>query len=308
MNYLNIHTDLLRSERYLGADPIERATWINLMGWCASQENGGIITDAKKWTDRKWQQVCGVTLDEVRDQSGDLYQFDSEGNLVIAHYPIDKEHEVRVNRENGKKGGRPPKKKPKQNHPVTEKKTTRREIAETEGNEKKGNEKEERLEAENHKPGTVNRIGSALSLSLPDSLPSGQGEFLDHLGQVYPNAPKSLEAVERNALADHQSILAEITLDDWEALRVWTNEASERVRGCKLWPTNRSQFLQHAGEAVEKVRIWWKLSGADFWEKRRARRKREVIEKGSPPRTEEELTEWTTPEDALAHWKKINEE
>jgi len=43
MNWINIHTDTLRSEDYLGADPIERATWLNLMGWCCSQENGGMI-------------------------------------------------------------------------------------------------------------------------------------------------------------------------------------------------------------------------------------------------------------------------
>ena len=107
MNYLNIHTDFLRSETYLGAEPIERATWLNLMAWCASQENGGVIENAESWTDRKWQQLCGITLSEVKTTSS-LYSF-KDGNLVVSNYPLDKELEVKAKREAGKKGGRPKK-------------------------------------------------------------------------------------------------------------------------------------------------------------------------------------------------------
>lgn len=110
MNWINIHTDTLRSEDYLGADPIERATWLNLMGWCCSQENGGIIKNAAKWNDRKWQQLCGITKDEATLVS-ELYHIDEAGNMHVSLYPIDKEQEVASKREtaraNGKKGGRP---------------------------------------------------------------------------------------------------------------------------------------------------------------------------------------------------------
>ena len=105
MNWLNIHTDILRSEAYLGADPIERATWLNLMGWCATQENGGVIEGAQEWKDRKWQQLCGITKTEVETDS-ELYGFE-EGNLVVYFYPAEKEAEVMAKREAGKKGGRP---------------------------------------------------------------------------------------------------------------------------------------------------------------------------------------------------------
>ena len=47
MNYLNIHTDILRGVEFIGAEPTERATWIALLGWCATQENGGVIDDCK---------------------------------------------------------------------------------------------------------------------------------------------------------------------------------------------------------------------------------------------------------------------
>ena len=122
MNWLNIHTDALRSEEFLGAEPTERATWLCLMGWCVTQENGGIIAGAQEWGTRKWQQVCGVTLDEVQIQSG-LYWFEN-GNLMVLAYPNSKEAEVEAKREAGKKGGRP--KKAKALEPAAKKKELNR--------------------------------------------------------------------------------------------------------------------------------------------------------------------------------------
>jgi len=105
MNYLNINTDILRSEDYLGAEPVERATWLNLLGWCASQENGGVIKDATSWKCRKWQQIAGVTLLEVKTESA-LYHFDKEGNLVVNYYPKSMEQTAIARREAGRKGGK----------------------------------------------------------------------------------------------------------------------------------------------------------------------------------------------------------
>ena len=105
MNYLNIKTDILRSEDYLGADPVERATWLNLLGWCASQENGGIIKDAKNWKCRKWQQIAGVTLEEVSLESA-LYFLDDSGSLVVNYYPTEMEIVAQSRREAGRKGGK----------------------------------------------------------------------------------------------------------------------------------------------------------------------------------------------------------
>lgn len=144
MNYLNLHTDLLRSEDYLGAEPIERATWLNLMAWCATQENGGTIRNAVEWSDRKWQQLCGVTKEEA-SQASQLYWIDQSGNMVVKHYPKDKEEEVKTNRLNGKKGGRPKKetqKKPGGFESVNPNKTAGLKIAETERKGREGKEKE----------------------------------------------------------------------------------------------------------------------------------------------------------------------
>lgn len=103
MEYLNVHVSIIRSPEYMGSEPISRATWWNLMGYCAEQENGGRISGAASWPDRRWQQTCGVTLKEVKSAC-DLVAWDGE-DLVVKFYPAEKEEEVRRKREGGRAGG-----------------------------------------------------------------------------------------------------------------------------------------------------------------------------------------------------------
>ncbi len=105
MNWINIHVDTLRGSEFVGAEPVERATWISLMGWSCSQENSGRIENCKGWTSRKWQQLCGITLEEVQMQS-ELYVFDGD-DLLVHFYPMDQQESTIAKRVNGKKGGRP---------------------------------------------------------------------------------------------------------------------------------------------------------------------------------------------------------
>lgn len=107
MNWININTDTLRSEEYLGAEPVERATWLNLLAWCCVQENGGEIENCREWKDRKWQQLCGVTKNEVETEC-ELFTFHGQ-NLIVSFYPDEMEKKVQTNRKNGSKGGRPKK-------------------------------------------------------------------------------------------------------------------------------------------------------------------------------------------------------
>lgn len=104
MNWINIETKTLRSPEYIGADPIQRATWLNLLGYCSEQENGGVIDGAKDWKDRRWMQTCGVTLLEVEAES-ELWAWAGE-SLVLWNYPVTKEQEVRAKRNAGKRGGK----------------------------------------------------------------------------------------------------------------------------------------------------------------------------------------------------------
>jgi hypothetical protein len=100
MNWLNLNITVLDSEEFLGAEPIQRATWLCLLRYCIGQENGGRIKGAKSWTDRKWQQVVRVTGEEAA-ASCELWTWEGE-DLVVAFYPNEKETEVRQKRETAK--------------------------------------------------------------------------------------------------------------------------------------------------------------------------------------------------------------
>lgn len=109
MNWLNIETATLDSERFVGSEPTARGTWLCLLRFCAGQENGGTIKACATWADRKWQQLARVTQAEVKADST-LWWWVGD-DLVLWAYPSDKEAEVREKRErartNGKLGGRP---------------------------------------------------------------------------------------------------------------------------------------------------------------------------------------------------------
>lgn len=104
MNWINLNVTTLDSEEFLGAEPEQRATWLCLLRFCAGQENGGRITAAKSWTDRKWQQVVRVTEREI-STACDLWWWEGD-DLVVAFYPSEKEEEVRQRRESASKGGK----------------------------------------------------------------------------------------------------------------------------------------------------------------------------------------------------------
>lgn len=103
MKWLNIEVAILRSPKFIGAEPIERATWLSLLGYCADQENGGRIQKCSTWKDRTWQQTCGVTAAEVALKST-LWHWE-DVDLLVEFYPIDKEKELKAKRLAGAKGG-----------------------------------------------------------------------------------------------------------------------------------------------------------------------------------------------------------
>ena len=104
MIYLNIKTITLRAPEYVGCDPTQRATWLNLLAHCCEQENGGRIEGCGEWKDRQWQQTLGITLEEVK-QSCALWRWDGD-SVEVAFYPLDQQQLVRAKREGGKRGGK----------------------------------------------------------------------------------------------------------------------------------------------------------------------------------------------------------
>ena len=100
MDWLNIHTSTLDSAEVIGAEPIERATWLFLLRYCTGQENGGVIKDCSDWGDRKWQQIVRVTQKEVKTPSA-LWSW-AGADLHVNFYPIDKQREVESKRKAGR--------------------------------------------------------------------------------------------------------------------------------------------------------------------------------------------------------------
>lgn len=104
MIWLNLQTSIIRTPEYVGSEPVVRATWFNLLVYCADQENGGVIPNCAAWKCRQWQQTCGVMLTEVTQES-DLWTWDGD-HLVVKFYPTSKQSEVQSNRESGTQGGK----------------------------------------------------------------------------------------------------------------------------------------------------------------------------------------------------------
>ena len=103
MRWLNLEISNLRSPSFVGAEPVERATWLSLLAYCADQENGGIIAECRAWKDRQWQQTCGITQAEAQQECL-LWDWDGD-NLCVAFFPLAKQAEVQIKREAGKLGG-----------------------------------------------------------------------------------------------------------------------------------------------------------------------------------------------------------
>jgi hypothetical protein len=104
MEWLNIHISALDGPEFKGADPIQRATWLCLLRFAIGQENHGIIEDCREWSDRKWQQIAGVTRKEAMTDC-DLWWFEGD-SIKVAFYPQRHEDKARKNRILASSGGR----------------------------------------------------------------------------------------------------------------------------------------------------------------------------------------------------------
>jgi hypothetical protein len=104
MEWLNLKLSILNAPEYMRSGPIERATWLSLLAYCADQENGGVIANCEEWKDRTWQQTCGVTLREVKTETR-LWSWEN-GSLIVWSYPAEKEQIVKQKRASAASGGK----------------------------------------------------------------------------------------------------------------------------------------------------------------------------------------------------------
>jgi hypothetical protein len=206
MDWININVNVIRGEEYIDAEPVSRATWLSLTAWCCSQENGGVIIGARSWTDRKWQQLCGVTLAEVETMCL-LYGFEQD-NLVVHFYPVEQEAKVIQNRINGGKGGRPKKKVAPQ-------------VPDTQGEKPCGSDSLKRKEKERKEKERKEVWDTTPQMGRTRSSMEKLGKALDKIGTT----------------ASHEQIM--MGLRAWCASEDWTKEKGKWVGGIHIWVKDR---------------------------------------------------------------------
>lgn len=229
MEWLNLHTSTLDAPEFVGAEPHERATWLCLLRFCIGQENGGRIEGAKLWADRRWQQLCRVTKREV-SMTSELWTWE-EDNLVVWAYPLDKEEEVKRNRTNGLKGGRPP-----GSHQKNPKETTRlfsgSTSAETEGEGEGEGEERKDKEKGNAKGGTdvppLDPQPAKQGLTArPSSFAEVDAYFADPLGALKSDAEEFFDHFTANGWK-----VGRTAMKDWRAAaRNWVRRSGYGPRG-----------------------------------------------------------------------------
>ena len=254
MNWLNIEIRLMRSPEYIGSEPVERATWLNLLAYCAEQENGGRITGCAAWKDRQWQQTCGVTAEEVRIDS-ELWQWDGE-DIVVWHYPGDKEAEVRAKREAGAKGGknRAAKQVEKQDA-STASSTASSSASSSASTERKGKER-------NGKSATRSTREAERSASDMDPEADETTTTTEHMLDLERRVQglrdewrMPLAYAEMQALRANARCLDGLSDDDWRCIRDYLH--ARIPEGVPAWqPRSRAKFLESVSDVYGYATEW----------------------------------------------------
>ncbi|MBU6170571.1 MAG: hypothetical protein KGQ87_03640 [Verrucomicrobia bacterium] len=274
MNWLNLSTQTLDSENFLGSDPVGRATWLCLLRYCIGQENGGIITACDAWADRKWQQLVRVTKEEVM-QTCDLWSWEGD-RLIVWGYPKEKEDEIQHLRHlgkmkttakqdaakaNGKLGGRP--KTQQETQQETQRKTQQETEQETQQkpNKKPIEEKGNRIE-ENSPPtpqGEESEASAAADDFYADEMPTSTAEMMNELEKRVRSLKSGWELplghTEQRQLAAAARCLCALKTADWQTLRDYLH--AKIPDGVPAWqPRMRSKFLENPSDVWAHAVNW----------------------------------------------------
>lgn len=254
MNYLNIHTDILRGSEFIGADPVERATWLALLGWCATQENGGVIEGCKNWKDRQWQQLAGVTAEEVKIES-ELYGFDGD-DLEVYFYPIEAEAAVKAKREAGRKGGRPLKQKPENPDEIKEEnhmgnhmdKPSGNHMGNHEGNHQRNEKKRKEKKRKDIMSAEADELDKDLLLSLWNTAPekARRRSSRKQVADAWKKIPKK-DRPEKDVAIN--------AMKAWNECEDWTKDDGNFVQGLHLWLKNEKWLDPPKQPQLEMRRI-----------------------------------------------------
>jgi len=98
--FLNLETGTLHAREWVAATPSQRGTWLAVMLYCASQENGGRLSGADEFSARQWAGMCGVTKRDIA-AGGPLLRWDGP-DLLVWGYPLAQEQAMRAKRAHAK--------------------------------------------------------------------------------------------------------------------------------------------------------------------------------------------------------------
>lgn len=320
MEYMNIPTALFSSPEFIGAEPVQRATWIALLAWCCTQENGGVIEGCRTWGMRRWMQTCGVMDKEVM-AGGELYHFVGD-DLVVFGYPGGVQELLErkrvIARENGKLGGRP-----RKTNAGTEIGTN---VGANVQNRKKERKEERNMGGEistvDSTPGEEPSTAPALpASSFPDrerlndvrgmrcadnhadlgSSP-GAARFMAATLAINPSWSRTLPtAIEQAAaLEAYRSAQGRVTPRDMEMLRDYYASGLTHDRSNKVFwrPDSRRKFWECFGDVLTHADRWAKETR---WKPAASRKKPKPEE---PRQPEGPVVDTDTAAKELREWRK----
>ena len=259
MNWLNLQTSVIRSPEYVGCDPVQRATWLNLMIYCAEQENGGVIPDCASWKDRRWQQTCGVTKPEVDDQC-DLWSFDGE-NLTIWAYPAEKQEEIQKMRESGARGG----KKRAENAAKSKEKQDSSSPPSTLPSSPPSTERKGKEEKGILPPTPQSEASESAEDFYAENMPTANAQSMLDLEKRVRSLRSGWELplayTEQKLLSEASRCLSELTAAQWQTMKDYMH--ARIPDGVPAWqPRSRSKFLEKPSDVWTHACAWRKKQEA----------------------------------------------
>jgi len=99
---ITLDPKLTGAPQYVSCNSIGRGVWINLLLWCAEQENSGVISGAASWSDEAWGML-GVVKENLRYASS-LLLFTTT-DVYVWGYPREQEDVIKAKRTGGRLGG-----------------------------------------------------------------------------------------------------------------------------------------------------------------------------------------------------------
>lgn len=105
MDWLSLPVPVMLGPDFLRKPEKARSAWLSLLAHCALRENGGVIADAKSWSNRDWDRCAGTTSRGItRVVDAELAWWEGP-DLHVAHYPLGPEEVQRRRRDGGRVGG-----------------------------------------------------------------------------------------------------------------------------------------------------------------------------------------------------------